>query len=84
MIRTREELTKAMCSLVYFLKFTGEDATMFPNHRLPTLDTEMWVSGYEIRFSFFEKPTVPNRTLQSDTALSKSSLHASLIQYIVR
>jgi len=83
-IRTRQELTKAMNSLVYFLRFTGEDWTMFANGRLPTLDTEVWVENNEVRFAFFEKPTVPNRTLQATTALSKSALYASLTQEVIR
>ena len=42
--RTRIELTKAMNDLVWFLRFTGEDGTMFEDNALPTLDTTMWVS----------------------------------------
>ena len=83
-IRTSQELTKAMNSLVYFLRFTHEDYTQFENNRLPTLDTELWMEDETVRFAFYEKPTVPNRTLQADTALSASSLHASLVQEIVR
>ena len=39
--RTTRENTKAMCSLVTFLKFTGEEQGMFDNNRLPTLDVEI-------------------------------------------
>ena len=82
-IRTTTELTKAMCSLVNFLKFTGEDYTQFDG-RLPTLDTNMWVSESKVLFSFYEKPTVPNRVLDRLTALSDSALNASMIQEVVR
>ena len=49
----QRELTKAMCSLVYFLRFTGEDFTQFGS-KLPTLDTDMWVEGNKIRYIFLE------------------------------
>ena len=56
--RNTAEITKMMCSLVPFLKFTGEDTTMFQGGRLPTLDTALWVDGDIIKFSFYEKPSV--------------------------
>ena len=34
-------VTKAMCSLVNFLKFIGEDESMLESRKLPTLDTEL-------------------------------------------
>ena len=55
---------------------------MFANCRLPTLDTEIWVD--EISHSFYEKPTCPNRVVQSDTALAQQSIHATLTQETVR
>ena len=76
----------AMSSLVSFLKFEGEDSSMFLNNRLPTLDTEIWVdpeSGL-IKFAFYEKPMCPNRILQKTTALSEDSIRASLTQDAVR
>ena len=57
---TTIELSKAMSSLVKFLKFTGEDETMFSNMKLPTLDTELWIENGQISFSYYEKPTVGN------------------------
>ena len=39
--RTTDEIVKAMCSLVPFLEFTGESASMFSNRRLPTIDVEI-------------------------------------------
>ena len=54
--RTTRQLTLAMCSLVPFLKFTGEECGMFENNTLPTLDTQIWCDGERVKFSFFEKP----------------------------
>ena len=59
--RTTLELSKAMSSLVGFLKFEGEESGQFANLRLPTLDTEIWWDGISIKYSFFEKPQCPNR-----------------------
>ena len=43
--RTTRVITEAMCSLTSFLKFTGEDSSMFPDQTLPTLDTTLWVEN---------------------------------------
>ena len=53
--RTTRELVKAMNSLVSFLQFEGEDASMFSSKKLPTLDTQLWVdqTGRQIRFEFY-------------------------------
>ena len=81
---TTREITKAMCSLVGFLKFTGEECGMFTDKKLPTLDTSLWVKDGRIEFQFYEKPTVGNMVLQKETALPVSSLRASLLQETVR
>ena len=73
-----------MCSLVPFLEFTGESASMFSNRRLPTLDVEIWWESGEVSYSFFKKPEVPNRVILKGTALPESLVHASLTQEIVR
>ena len=86
--RTTKERVAAMSSLIYFLRFEGEEAEagMFENYRLPTLDTELWVCERTgvIKHAFFEKLTCPNRVLQSMTALSDTSVRASLTQEVVR
>ena len=78
------EVAKAMSSLVQYLKFEGEDAEMFSSNELPTLDTSIWWTGERLMFRFFEKPTVPNRVLQKQTALSEDCIRASLNQEVVR
>jgi len=81
---TNVEVSKAMCSLVQFLRFTGEDESMFPAGRLPSLDTELWIEDGEVMFSFFEKPTVGNKVLNKYTALPQESIRSSLLQETVR
>ena len=84
-VRTTTELTKAMNGLVWFLRLTGEDHTMFEDGKLPTLDTSIWVNAkQEVKYEFYEKPTVPNRVLQRDTALSDTTITSSLTQEVVR
>ena len=82
--RTTREMTKALCSLTDFLRFTGEDCTMFVDNTLPTLDTSLWVINGQIKHKFFEKPTVGNKVLSRDTALPVSCLWSSLLQETVR
>ena len=82
--RTTREITKAMCELTDFLTFTGEDASMFPDETLPTLDTTIWIEDGRVRHKFFEKPTVGNQVLHRETALPASCLWTSLLQEAVR
>ena len=82
--RTTREITKAMCSLTDFLRFTGEDCSMFQDGTLPTLDTALWMSNGQVLFKFFEKPTVGNQVLTKNTALPTSCLWSSLLQEAVR
>ena len=84
--RTTKELVSAMSSICSFLKFEGEEGGMFANSRLPTLDTEIWLDEQtgKIQYSFFEKPTCPNRVIQKETALAESSIRSTLIQETVR
>ena len=82
--RTSIEVSKAMSSLVSYLVFEYEDAEMFKSNKLPTLDTSLWWDGSKILHEFYEKPTVSNRVLQKDTALSINSIYASLNQDVVR
>ena len=50
--RTTQQIAKAMTSMVDCLNFTGEDQSMFPSRKLPTLDTEIWMQGENVRFRF--------------------------------
>ena len=80
---TTREITKAMCSVVHFLRFTGEHCDMFGG-KLPTLDTTLWMENNRVKFEFFEKPTVGNVVIHRDTALPINSVRASLVQEVVR
>ena len=57
---------------------------MFQSNKLPTLDLSVWWNGKKLMFEYFEKPMCPNRVLQCDTALSDSTIRASLNQEVVR
>ena len=70
--RTMSEITKAMLSLISVIQFEGEEPGMFGG-KLQTLDTNIWWDGDKLMYEFFEKPTVANRVLQKDTALSRQS-----------
>ena len=84
-VAQRDEMTKAMNDLVWSLKFTGEDGSMYDDGKLPTLDTNLWVSDEgKLKYVFFENPTVPNQVLQRDTALSEARITARLTQEVVR
>ena len=82
--RTTLELTKAMSSLVCYLKFEGEEAGMFSSNKLPTLDTAIWWENNQIMHEVFEKDMCPNKVLQKSTALSTELIRASLNQEVVR
>ena len=84
--RTTRELVAAMDSLLDFIQFEGEEASMFSDSRLPTLDTAIWVCELtgKIKFSFYEKPTCPNTVVHRDTALNSESIRATLVQETVR
>ena len=82
--RTTRHLARAICSMVPFLKFTGEECGMFKENILPTLDTKIWCEGEKTKYSFYEKPQVPNRVLMKGTALPESTVRSSLLQEVVR
>ena len=84
--RTCEILVKAMNSISRYLQFTPEPESLLEHEKLPTLDTKIWwcTKMERIMFEYYEKPSVPNRTLQKDTALSQSTVRASLTQDLIR
>ena len=71
------------------LRFTTETHEMFPNARLPTLDTEMWMgtgsSGEQkLFYSFYSMPTSSPYTIVETSALPQQMKQSSLSQEIVR
>ena len=68
-----------------FLRFTTEIGDDFPNGRLPSLDTEIWVEGKrKILFAFYEKPMATNLVVQAKSALSDEVKAATLTEEVVR
>ena len=67
-----------------YLKFEGEEASMFLDKKLPTLDMAIWWEDRQLMFEFYEKEMCPNKVLQRDTALSDDSIRASLNKKVVR
>ena len=64
-----------MQGLTKCLAFTVETCEDFSDGWLPTLDFQLRVNEQNlIEYSFYEKPTAPNRCLQSETALNQNSL----------
>ena len=74
------------CSDQKILVFEGEESGMFGNSRLSTSDTDIWQNEQtgKILYSYFEKPTCPNRVVQKETALSKQSIRSTLTQETIR
>ena len=68
-----------MNGLVWFLRLTEEDSSIFEDDKQPTLDMSLWVdTELKIKYVFYKKPIVPNRVLQQDTALSEATISFSL------
>ena len=66
------------------LEFTGENADIFDDFHLPTLDTALWSENNHVLYSFFEKPTRGNKVLQKSTALNSKTITSSLRQETIR
>jgi hypothetical protein len=83
--RTKRVVQASMQGLTKCLSFTVETCEDFSNGWLPTLDFQIRVTERNmIEYSFYEKPTAPNRGLQADTALNQNSLMRSLSNEVGR
>ena len=83
--RTPEHMVKAMGSLLGFLESTMEIGEQFPDNKLPTLDTKIWIqAGRRVLFEFFEKTMSANVVIQAESALSEQIKVSSLTQEVVR
>ena len=68
-----------------FLKFTTELAEHFPDNKLPSLDTNVWVADkLTILFEYYGKPMATNLMVQAESALSKDIKLSSLSEEITR
>ena len=54
-----------------FLRFTQEIGEDFPDLKLPSLDTTIWVERNRILFKFFSRPMATNLVIQAKSALSE-------------
>ena len=63
---------------------TVETQEDFSDHRLPTLDTTVWMEEGKILHSFYEKPTTRNTVIHRDSALSENTKMASLSMEVIR
>ena len=82
--RTATEISKSMCSLTKYLKFTMEESGMFSFGMLPTLDVRIWESNGKILYSFFEIPTVGNRVILKSSAVPELFKESTLVQENIR
>ena len=84
--RTKRAIFESMKGVTKCLKFTVETAEDFVDGWLPTLDFKIRMDprNNRIEYAFYEKPTTPNRCLQSDTALNHNSLIMALSNEVGR
>ena len=71
---TRRGLLGTLKGVEDFLDFTMEIGEDFEDKWLPTLDTKLWVNGSsQVLYSFYEKPTSSNMTVQRRTAMGEQA-----------
>ena len=66
------------------LKFTMEIPEDFDNGKLPTLDTQVWLEGDRLMYSFYEKPMAAKTVMRRESALSENTKVSSLSQDLIR
>ena len=76
--KTCKMMLEIMNSAEHDLSFTTEHSGMFPDNRLPTLDTSLWLeSGTDgattVKYAFFRKPTATPFVIIEQAALSWDS-----------
>ena len=83
--RTTREILRVMNSIYRHINFTSESPEDFPDGKIPTLDTSLWLeSNGEIRYDFFEKSMSSGYCQMETAAISYNSKRASLAQEVVR
>ena len=95
-IQHDEKIAKVYQILANFvnkdLKFTIDYPSANVNGKIPILDTEMWIEDNEeksiIRYRYYEKPMIPNRVLENESAvpwnMKKSILVAEGLRRLLR
>ena len=82
--RTANRILESMNSIMNFLRFTQEIGEDFPDLRLPSLDTTIWVERNRILFKFFFKPMATNLVIQAKSALSEEVKLSTLAEEVCR
>ena len=82
--KTAEVVLHLMNKLHHNLTFTVELARDFPDNKLPTLDTKLWMEGSKIMYDFYEKPMVGNCVMGKKSAIGENTKISSLSNDLVR
>ena len=83
--RSAEVLIAMMNDIFPFLRFTIELGEDFPDGKLPSLDTKVWVlNAWTILFEFFEKTMASNLMVEAGSALSLEVKLATLSEEVTR
>ena len=67
-----------------FLRFTQEIGEDFPDLKLPSLDTTIWVERNRILFKFLSKPMATTLVLKAKSALSEEVKLSTLAEEVCR
>ena len=83
--RTAEILIAMMNNVFPFLRFTIELGEDFPDGKLPSLDTKIWVlDAWTVLFEFYEKTMSSNLMVEAGSALSHEVKMATLSEEVTR
>jgi hypothetical protein len=83
--RSANILVGMMNDIFLFLSFTIELGEDFPDGKMPSLDTKVWVvDGWRILYKFFEKMMATNLMVEAGSVLSKEVKMATLAEEISR
>ena len=83
--RSAEVMISMMKDIFPFLRFTIELGEDFPDGKLPSLDTKVWVlNAWTILFEFFEKTMASNLMVEAGSALSQEVKLATLSEEVTR
>ena len=82
---TRNEIHKAMQSILSFLTFTTEVEDEYPSGYIPTLDLQVkMLEDGRITYQFYKKPIANIHCAMEKAALSEQTKYAVLAQEIIR
>ena len=83
--RSAAILVAMMNEIFPFLNFTIELGEDFPDGKLPSLDTKVWViGGWRVMFEFFEKTMATNLMVEANSALSREVKMSTLSEEVSR